>query len=176
MKKNVRKKLLSLIVCAALMLSMAVPAFADWVLEPDQLTGVSPFCLNIYGTTGSYMKGRPLVLWTKIEGSEDQCFTVTYSKYDNKDCMYLTRVQNGITYAINRASYSVSGGHAAIMWTLADGKKDSAFAIPYPHSTRLVNLLNYDEGLGYSGIYSGATVYFGAGGSAEWFASGSPAL
>ncbi len=39
MKKNVRKKLLSLIVCAALVFAVAVPAFADDVI-PQRLTQI----------------------------------------------------------------------------------------------------------------------------------------
>ena len=170
-----KKKLLSIVLCTVLVFALAVPAFADWTLEPAYVIGKSNNCLNIYGNTGSPLSGRPLTLWTSKMGSFDQAFTVNYSTYGGKSCMYLTRSQSGI-YAINRASYSAAGGKAAIMWLLSDGRKDSAFKMPRPDELQLVNLLNYEEGLSYTGDYSGATVYFAPGGSSSWLASGTPAL
>ena len=75
-----------------------------------------------------------------------------------------------------RQSYSAAGGKAAIMWSLSDGQRDSAFKMPEPDENKLVNLLNSNEGLYYVGDYSGATVYFRPGGSGPWLASGAPAL
>lgn len=170
-----KKKLLTVALCAVMAAAMAVPAFADWTLEPAYPAHVSSNALNIYGNTGTFMQKRPLTLWTKMS-SIDQQFTVTFTTYNGSKCMYLTRVQNGKTYAINRSLNSVAGGKAAIMWDLNTGARDSAFQMPYPDETRLVNLLNYNEGLRYSGDYSGATVYFAPGGSSAWIASGSPAL
>lgn len=170
-----KKKLLTVALCAVMAAAMAVPAFADWTLEPAYPAHVSSNALNIYGNTGTFMQKRPLTLWTKMS-SIDQQFTVTFATYNGSKCMYLTRVQNRKTYAINRSLNSVAGGKAAIMWDLNTGARDSAFQMPYPDETRLVNLLNYNEGLRYSGDYSGATVYFAPGGSSAWIASGSPAL
>ena len=140
-----KKKLLTVALCAVMAAAMAVPAFADWTLEPAYIANTSSNALNIYGNTGSPMKGRKLTLWTKMP-SIDQQFTVVYGESRSKKCMYLTRLQNGTTYAINRSLNSVAGGKAAIMWNLADGAVDSAFQLPYPDETRLVNLLNYTEG------------------------------
>ena len=170
-----KKRLLSVVLCMMLALTMALPAFAEWTLEPAYVMGKSNNHLNIYGNTGTPLSGRPLTLWTAKQGSFDQAFTVNYTTYGGKSCMYLTRSQSGI-YAINRASYSVASGKAAIMWLLSDGQKDSAFKMPRPDELQLVNLLNYDEGLAYTGDYSGATVYFAPGGSSAWLASGTPTL
>lgn len=170
------KKIVHVILCLLMAYVLTTSVFADWTLSPAYGNMVSNNLLNIYGTTGSNMQGRPLTLWAKSGApSFDQQFTVQYSTYGGVSCMYLTRSQSG-TYAINRASYSAAGGKAAIMWSLSDGERDSAFQMPYPDEARLVNLLNYNEGLAYSGDYSGATVYFRAGGSSAWIASGSPAL
>lgn len=171
-----KKKLFALALCLLVVVVMAVPAFADWTLEPAYAFQLSQNRLNIYGNTSSPMQGRPLTLWAKgSSASFDQMFTVVYSTCGGKNCMYLTREQSG-TYAINRASYSAAGGKAAIMWSLSDGQRDSAFKMPEPDENKLVNLLNYNEGLSYVGDYSGATVYFRPGGSGPWLASGAPAL
>ena len=156
--------------------AMAVSAFEDWTLEPNYVVGSFQNRLNIYGNTGSPMQGRPLTLWAKSSPPTfDQQFTVVYSNYGGQSCMYLTRAQSR-TYAINRAGYSAAGGQAAIMGLLSNGMRGSAFKVPYSDPNRLVNLLNYNEGLAYVGDYSGATVYFAPGGSGAWFALGTPAL
>ncbi len=174
MKKNVRKKLLSLIVCAALVLAMAVPAFADWQMEPDHPTSHSPNRLNVYGNLGSYMQGRQLTLWTDT-GSADQRFVVQKVTYDGEKCMYLLSSYD-TRYAINRSTQSVAGGKLAIMWTLSDGKYDSLFRwTDVPDPSGVLFLRHYNEGLCYTGDYSGATVFFGPG-SGPWLISGTPTI
>ena len=175
-----KKRLLTLLLAMLLAVGMAVPTFADWTLTPDRLdNNWSNNYLNINRpNSNTEMKGCTLILYHTTYPGFDQNFTVEYSYYNGKACAYFTRTERGIKYAINRANSTYdSGYHKAIMWTLSDGTTDSAFKRPYSDSHGLVNLLNYDESMSYSGDTAGALVYFtpsriGSG----WFASGTPTL
>lgn len=169
------KKLIGSILCAIMVIGMATPAFADWAISPDW-PGCSNIYVNIYGNQGAAMSGRKLNLYKTTATGIDQKFTVKYSTYGTKKCMYLTRTQSGVVYAINRASYAAASGKAAIMWKLSDGLKDSAFKMPTPNPDTIFGMLNYSAGLAYdvNKTYSGGPVWIGSGG--PWFVGGTPAL
>lgn len=187
-----KKKIVSLLLCVALVCAMAVPAFADWEIEPDLPMGHSPNRLNVYGNLGSPMQGRQLTLWTD-NGSADQRFVVKQETTNGKKYMYLLSSQS-TSYAINRSTQSVAGGQLAIMWLLSTGKNDSAFLFPSrPDPANMFRLANHTyeknnkihhESLAASGDYSGATVFFlngsssgtSTGGLASWLVSGTPTI
>lgn len=175
--KKLGKRFLTLVIACVMAMAMAVPAFADWQLRPNSLGTLSDNYLNIYrSSSNTSMKNCLLSLYRTSAPGFDQNFTVSYTTYGGQSCMYLTRIENGTTYAINRSATSYSYGHKAIMWPLSDGERDSAFKRPYSDPNGLVNLLNYNEGMCYTSDTPGAWVYFSAGGSSEWFASGTPSL
>ena len=175
--KKLSKRFLTLAIACVMAMAMAVPAFADWQLRPDSMLTLSDNYLNIYRTSSSIsMRNCPLSLYRTSAPGFDQNFTVNYTTYGGKSCMYLTRIENSKTYAINRSTESYGYGHKAIMWPLSDGKKDAAFKRPYSDPNGLVNLLNYNEGMCYTSDDPGALVYFAKGGSSAWFATGTPTL
>ena len=175
--KKLSKRFLALAIACVMAMAMAVPAFADWQLRPDSMLTLSDNYLNIYRTSSSIsMRNCPLSLYRTSAPGFDQNFTVNYTTYGGKRCMYLTRTEGATTYAINRSTGSYSYGHKAIMWPLSDGEKDAAFKRPYSDPNGLVNLLNYDEGMCYTSDDPGALVYFAKGGSSAWFATGTPTL
>lgn len=174
--KTLRKKILT--VCLALVMAFAtsVPAFADWTLKPDNDSSKNYLNIKRYDSH-TEMNGCPLILLYVSSPGFDQNFTVDYNYYNGKACVYYTRSERGITYAINRSSSTYSSGrHMAIMWTLSSGKTDSAFQRPYSDPNGLVNLLNYSESMSYSSDTSGALVYFTPGLGSEWSANGTPPI
>lgn len=175
--KKTMKRLFTLVTAMIMLSALALPAFADWTLQPDSMTALSNNYLNINRTdSNTNMNGRTLILYRTTSPGFDQKFTVAYDSYNGRACAYFTKEENGMIYAINRSTSSYSYGPKAIMWRLDDGKKDSAFKRPKPDNKELVNLLNYNEGLRYVSDDPGARVYFGTGESSAWFASGDPSL
>lgn len=177
MISTTKKTFVALILCTVLLICMAVPVFAATnSFVPYRAASNSNNYLNIVGNIGDYMQGRKLNLWYTTSPGTDQTFTRLYEWYGGKNVTYFTKEQNGITYAINRASYaSAVGGKQAIMWTLRNGgETDSAFNRPQNDPSKVFILaFNNNEGMRYSSDQSNATVYF-ASGSNEWLASGTP--
>ena len=172
MKKRIPMFLLAL----AMMVAMALPTFADWALQPDS-NSLNYNYLNIYRNSASEpINCKKLILYHVNPAGNDQKFTVVYSTYGGDNCMYLTKTENGITYAINRSSENFRNGKRAIMWRYDTGLKDSAFKMPVSDSHSIVNLLNYSEGLRYTQDITSANVYFAPGISSAWFVEGSPKL
>ena len=172
MKKRVPMFLLAL----AMMVAMALPTFADWSLQPDSQPLNNNY-LNIYRNSSSEpINGKKLILFHTSEPGYDQKFTVEYRSYGGISCMYLTKTENGVKYAINRSSETFRNGKRAIMWSFSAGLKDSAFKMPISDSNYVVNLLNYNEGLRYTQDITSANVYFAQGGSSAWFVEGTPTL
>lgn len=170
-----KKKLFAILLSVMMVSVLCIPAFADWTFQPDKIMGHSVNYLNIGGAKGTYMKGRVLNLWTTATPGEEQHFTVENSTYNKKPCTYFTRMQGKVKYAINRSGKNIAGGKKVIMWTLNGSEQDSAFKRPSPDPLKLLNLLNYSEGVHYESDTNHAAVYF-APGSGEWFAAGSPSL
>lgn len=167
------KKWLALLIAALTALAIAVPAFADWTVTPYMVMGTTNNYLSVSRPNSSYnMKGRALTLYQTNNPGFDQHFTVVYSNYGGKRCVYFERVENGVVYAINRANSTTK---KAIMWTLSDGMYDSAFKPPYPDSHGLFNLLNYSESLTRASNSPGTTITFSSQGSG-WEAAGTPTL
>lgn len=172
------KRLLSVFFALSLALVLSMPAFADWTLQPEYnpdnpAEGVysSLYYLNIEGSVGSYMLGRTLSIYRTANVGQDQLFTVQYSNYNGYQVMYLTRVQNGVTYAINRRT----SDHRAFMWTLNGSEHDSAFYMPRPDSHYLIRARFYEgEGLHYEKVARNEPIYFGT--ISPWFGAGSPGI
>lgn len=172
-----KKYILASVLAIILLVVMVVPAFAATnSFTPYHTTSISNNYLNIVGNPGDYMQGRKLNLWYTTSAGTDQTFTRIYEWYDGKYVTYFTKDQNGVTYAINRASYaSAVGGRQSIMWSLQNGgERDSAFNKPQNDPAKVFILsFNNNEGMHYSADNSNAVVYFSAG-VGSWFATGTP--
>lgn len=171
-----KKVIVSLIMIVTMLVLMVTPVFAATnSFTPYHTTSISNNHLNIVGSVGAYMNGRKLNLWSTTSPNTDQIFTRLYGEREGRKVTYFTKDQNGVTYAINRASYaSAVGGRQAIMWSLWNGgEHDSSFKRPQNDPNNVLNHAFYSEGLHYSSDSNGATVYYGSG-TSGWFATGTP--
>lgn len=151
MKKRIPMFLLAL----AMMVAMAVPAFAA-SYRPNAQFG---YLLNINGSTGSAYQGRALNLMKTDTMGTDQNFIIgTRKGYTG----YYMMVTANVNYAVNRSD----NGGRAIIWPLSTGSADSRLADNSESVIRLYTsreLLTAREPVG-----DWSTVYFGGSGISVW--------
>lgn len=151
MKKRIPMFLLAL----AMMVAMAVPAFAA-SYRPNAQFG---YLLNINGSTGSAYQGRALNLMKTDTMGTDQNFIIgTRKGYTG----YYMMVTANVNYAVNRSD----NGGRAIIWPLSTGSADSRLADNSESVIRLYTsreLLTAREPVG-----DWSTVYFGGIGISVW--------
>ncbi len=129
MKKNVRKKLLSLIVCAALVFAMAVPAFASTASQPRYVWGqFNRWCevtqaetdylytLNVCRSTPKPANFQKITLYEDDPlnpyWKEDQTFAVALSGKDGRPRFYSAagydaNTCSGYCFNMNTSNYGV---------------------------------------------------------------------
>lgn len=151
MKKRIPMFLLAL----AMMVAMAVPAFAAAYRPNAQFD----YLLNINGSTGSAYQGRALNLMkTKTMGTDQDFKIGTRSGYPG----YYMLVSANVNYAVNR---STNGGRA-IIWPIATGYNDSRL---YDNDESVIRLYTSRELLtAREPVGDWSTVYFGGSGISVW--------
>ena len=160
MKKRIPMFLLAL----AMMVAMAVPAFAapSYTVSPDPSGSSSSNYMNLHGNSSS-VAGRYITLYNPSAHGEkigsDQIVHKIGVTFDGRSGVYLA-FRGNTQYAINRHSTSAR----AFMYPYPEGAYDSVLSNPSAEgSVYLITGSHAGQYLGWESDSEFANVYFGRG-------------
>lgn len=179
---TMKKRILALILTLALVVSMMIPGFAagvsmqslnagrTYALTPYLATSSTNLYMNIYGATGSALKGRVITLYDIATPEIDQKFYCDTKKLGNLEGKFLMALENN-SYAVTRRSRD----DRAFMWTYTNEPdfKDAAMSVNLSDPSDTFHLKYYSTyyGLTYASVSNGAAVYLNPG-TSSWLVIG----
>lgn len=126
-----KKKLLSIILCVALVFAMAVPAFATTYISQVKSQvgayGDEVYSLSVYGNT-VLSPNRNVIIYT-TQNIADQRWI--HAEYANGKFYIISDINGYGTYALNINRYQGENYHNCDVYPLSGNEKDAAIIIEY---------------------------------------------
>lgn len=155
----VKKKLISIILCAALVFAMAIPAFADGTISNEDTGGL----LNCYGDYSSNFSNRNVTDYKTTTAGKDQLWYLDYTNYQTLQGYVVSSVSDvyGTKYGLNINTSTKNCNIYRI-----NGNEHDALCVYGPNYIKLANYALYLNSTGLN-----QNVNWSGSGNIRWYYS-----